>query len=141
MNAYRPRYFELVELVDPQILAERGERAWELLRPDALQMLVALREKFGPIVVNGTYLGHTYTESGLRRFDTGTGAKWSMHRYGGAYDMKFLRVTPREVSVYVLAHPDEFPMITTLEDVEQTVTWLHGDCRNHSRQGIWVVNP
>ena len=64
-----------------------------------------------------------------------------MHKKGGANDCEFKNATPKEVFIYILAHPDEFPLLTTLEDVDKTVFWLHFDVRNHGREGIWVVNP
>lgn len=138
---YRPRHFALAELVDPRVLAERGDRTWELLRPDALMMLDALRDKFGAIVVNGKLGGKTFTESGLRMAGTATGAAWSMHKFGGAFDCKPRACTPRDIYTYVLAHPDEFPHITTLENINATPTWLHFDVRNNDGGGIRVVNP
>jgi hypothetical protein len=141
MNTYRAKHFRLEELVDRAIFVERGDRAWWLLRPDALMMLDRLRDVFGVITVNDWADGGSHTEAGLRLPMTLTGAKWSMHKYGGAFDPKFRDVTPAEVSARILARPVDFPLITTLEDVAKTVTWLHFDVRNHSRAGIWVVEP
>lgn len=138
---YRPKHFALHELVGPAVFAERGERAWELLRPGALMALDALREKFGPITVNNWKSGGQYKESGLRDFGTSTGAKYSMHKYGGAFDCKFKDYTPKEVAAYILAHPQEFPTLTCIENPDSTPTWLHIDDRNHGQAGIWVVNP
>ena len=141
MNTYRPKHFALVELVGPEIFKERGDRAWELLQAPALRTLDALRNKFGAIIVNDWFHGGNYSESGLRRFDTQTGAKYSMHKFGGAFDCKPKNFSPLEAFNYVLAHSSEFPLLTTMEDATQTVTWLHFDVRNHNREGIWVVNP
>lgn len=138
---YRPKHFRLEELVDPHIYQARGARAWELLRPDALISLDLLRMRFGPLIVNDWHGGGRYSESGLRRFDTDTGAKWSMHKYGAAFDCKFVQVSSQEVHAYVLANADEFPQITVLEDIAATPTWLHFDVRISNREGIWVVNP
>ncbi len=139
--SYRPLHLKLQELVDPGIYGARGERAWELLQPSALRTLDLLRDKFGPITVNNWHNGGAHKESGLRRFDTTTGAVWSMHRYGGAFDCKFQKTTARQVYDYVLAHPDEFPELTTVENIDATPTWFHFDVRNHDKAGIWVVNP
>lgn len=138
---YRPKHFILQELVGPDVFAERGERAWELLQPAALVSLDKLRRKFGPVTVNNWHAGGQYQESGLRTSRSLTGAKWSMHRFGGADDCKFRDATPQEVYDYVLLHPDEFPEITAMENIIATPTWLHQDCRNHNREGIWIVNP
>lgn len=141
MNTYRPKHFALVELVPPDLFKERGERCWEWLDPAALRTADTLRKIFGPITINDWSWGGRHTERGLRRFNSTTGAEFSMHKKGGANDCEFKNATPKEVFIYILAHPDEFPLLTTLEDVDKTVFWLHFDVRNHGREGIWVVNP
>jgi len=139
---YRPKHFILQELVGPGVFEARGDRAFELLRPEALVTLDALREKFGPLTVNNWHAGGAFKESGLRDFTTATGAKYSMHRYGGAFDCKFQSLVTHEVYDYVLANRGEFPLITTVENVKFTATWLHFDVRNHDQgAGIWVVDP
>lgn len=135
---YRPVYFKLYELVDPLILQERGERAWELLHPGMLQALDGLREKFGPLLIND---GRTFKESGLRRWDTTTGAKYSMHKFGCALDLKPHACQPKDIYDYLLAHPDEFPAIKAVENIAATPTWVHVDGRNGDWPGIQVVNP
>lgn len=137
----RPKNFSLAELVDPAIYKARGERAWELLDVGALITLQQLRDKFGACIVNNWEAGGSFKESGLRSFSTGTGAMYSQHKYGRAFDCKFKAATPREVSAYVLANRDEFPRLTVIEDVTFTPTWFHFDTRLTGRQGIWVVKP
>jgi hypothetical protein len=118
-----------------------GERAWELLDLRALQTLQALRDKFGPLTVNNWHTGGAFKESGLRSFNTGTGAQFSQHKFGRAFDCKFKGGTPREVAAYVMMHADEFPLLTTIENPDATPTWFHFDVRSHNKEGIWVVNP
>ena len=83
--SYRPDHFRLEELVDPLLFRHAGERCWELLDERALQALDALRERFGPLVVNNwhskgsSFTNQIYRESGLRRWDTKTGAARSQH--------------------------------------------------------------
>lgn len=140
MTIYRTKHFTIHELVDPVTHAERGQRAWELLRPEALMTLDVLREKFGPIIVNNWHGGGQYRESGFRRHDSTTGAKWSMHRFGGAFDCKPRACTPKDIFDYVLAHPDEFPHLNRMENVVKTVTWLHFDVANSDTR-IKVFDP
>ena len=141
MTGYRCKFFGIKELVPPTIYAARGEAAWELLRPDALRTLDLLREKFGICTVNNWAAGGTYKESGLREFSTSTGAKYSQHKFGGAFDCKFKSATPAEVAAYVLKHQGEFPELTTIEDVKDTPTWFHFDVRNHAGIYILTVKP
>ena len=145
--SYRPKYFALNELVPPHILAERGERAWALMDDRILRGADWLREKFGPAIINGKFGGKVFTESGLRDPFTTTGAKWSQHKFGRAVDMKFLKVTAKEVYDYIIRNPNEAREngITTLEDIAFTGTWLHADCRalpdTFPDNGILVVKP
>lgn len=133
--------FIIQELVPPTIFAARGDRAWELIDANAAMSLQALRDRFGPCTVNNWHINGTYKESGLRAFSTPTGAAYSQHKYGRAFDCKFRNATPREVFADVMRDPSKFPHITVLEDVNFTPTWLHFDTRLHNRNGIWVVKP
>ena len=138
---YIPLNFALHELVPPEIFRSRGNRGWELLDPYALRTLQTLRDVFGSITVNDWYWGGRFSESGLRGFATGTGAALSQHKFGRAFDCKFKTATPKEAHDYILAHPDRFPYLTTLEDVRHTPTWLHFDTRNHQHSGVLIVRP
>lgn len=138
---YRPEHFALHELVPPEILRSRGDAGWELLDPGALVTLDALRTQFGSLTVNNYEWGGRYRESGLRSAESRTGARYSQHKYGRAFDCKFKRATPQEVYAYILATPEQFPHLTTLEDIEATPTWLHFDTRNNATPGIRVVRP
>lgn len=141
MSGYRPANFGVRELVTPEVYAARGERAWELLDPFALRTLQSLRDKFGPVTINNWHIGGSYKESGLRGFGSATGAMWSQHKYGRAFDCKIKGVTPKEACEYILAHMSEFPYLTVLENPAETPSWLHFDTRNHNKNGIWIVNP
>jgi hypothetical protein len=141
MRGYRPKHFELRELVPPDIHAARGDAAWELLDPRALVLLDALRDTFGPCTVNDWHRGGRFKESGLRDVVTGTGARYSQHKYGRAFDCKFADATPGHVFDYLLERAIEFPELTVLEDVKATPSWLHFDVRAANWEGIRVVKP
>lgn len=140
-NFYRCKHFVIQELVGPQVFKDRGEQAWQLLRPDACMSLDALREKFGPITVNNWHIGGAFKESGLRDFSTSTGASYSMHKFGGAFDSKPKSCAPKDIYDYVLAHSEEFPLIRRVENIAATPTWFHCDVANTGQQKILVVNP
>jgi hypothetical protein len=137
----RPKSFLLEELVDPAIHKARGERAWELLDPRALITLQALRDALGPCTVNSWHAGGGFKESGLRGFSTGTGAAYSQHKYGRAFDCKFRDALPAEALAYVQANRGKFPHLTVIEDVNYTPTWFHFDVRFTGRPDIWIVKP
>ena len=139
---YRCQHFVVQELVGPQTYADLGEEmCWRLLDEPMLRTLDTFREQFGPITINNWSSGGPYKESGLRDLLTPTGAKYSQHKFGRAFDCKFKDLSPAAASAFILANPTKFPLLTTLEDVRFTPTWLHADSRNHSGSGILVVKP
>jgi hypothetical protein len=141
----RCKYFGVQELVPPEIYRERGERAWELLDDRLLLTLDAARSYFGSIVVNDWSWGGGYKESGLRALNSPTGGRLSQHRFGRAADLKPQKVTVQEMYAAILAKPERFPHLTTLEDIFYTVTprgsWLHMDCRNNPTPGLRIIKP
>lgn len=137
----KPRSFKLQELVTPSIYNARGESAWQLLDPRALITLQELRDALGPCVVNDWADGGHYQESGLRDFETSTGAKWSQHKYGRAFDCKFKSLTPADALAYVQANREKFPHLTVVENPSATPTWFHFDTRFTGKPNIWIVNP
>lgn len=141
MNTYRPEHFKLQELVGPEFYTRWGERSWEWLQVPSLMTIDAIRKRYGAVTINTWADGGQFHESGLRDFATATGAGYSQHKFGGAFDLKFGAIAPTEVFDELLAHPEYAPMLTTMEDARITKTWLHVDCRNHGRPGIWVVQP
>jgi len=104
-------------------------------------MLDALREKFGPIVVNNWHSGGRFKDSGLRHPTSKVGAKASAHKQGKAFDCKFISAKLSDVHAFILKHPDQFPKIKRLECLTATPTWLHFDTRETGRPGIHVFKP
>jgi hypothetical protein len=141
VRGYKLRHFDLRELVTPEIWEKRGARCIELLDPRALRVLDDLRDTFGPVIVNNWHRGGGFTESGLRDPHTTTGAAWSQHKFGRAFDCKLNESTPREAFDYLLANQADWPEITVLEDIEATGTWLHFDVRAADWDGIRIVKP
>lgn len=151
---YTPKHFIIQELVPPEVYRERGERAWEILDPKMLMTIDAMRERFGPMIINtwhSTRLIGGYgmrKHSGLRTmsyFVDMHGEKagrekylssFSQHKYGRGFDAVFRDYKAEEVRKHVLASPGAFPYLTAIED---DVSWFHGDVRN--TQGIKVFKP
>ena len=145
--SYRPKYFALNEVVHPGAIQARGEKAWELMDERILRGADWLRELFGACTINGKFNGKGFTESGLRDPFTATGAKFSQHKFGRALDLKFHKVSVKEVYEYIIRNPSEARAngITTVEDIAYTPTWLHIDCRllteTFPENGVLVVKP
>lgn len=142
---YRPKHFTIDELVDPWFIANHSEdECWNLLDENAIRAIDALRDKFGPLRING----QGYTESGLRRPDTKTGAKFSMHKVGKAFDLKplVLEMTVSRMYRWIMANQAEaYAMgIRRVEDIQYTPTWLHVDAKDTGTENVGkivVVKP
>ena len=146
---YRPKHFTLAELVDPWFISQHSEsEVWDLLDENALRAIDAMRDKFGPLLING----RGYTESGLRRSNTKTGAKFSMHKYGRAFDLKPLGngVTVKQMYDWIVANQSEaYAMgIRRVEDIAYTTKgvnhWLHVDAKDTGKEWvnrIQIVKP
>jgi hypothetical protein len=53
-------------------------------------------------------------------------------------------MTIRQLFAILKAHEDEFVsqgLITTVENIDFTLTWLHIDCRNTGIDKLLIVNP
>lgn len=137
--------FYLDEFVCPEIYSARGAQSVQLLDMRIIMAVQFLREKIGkPITINTWWSGGQYHESGLREFNTRTGAKLSQHKYGRAVDIKVSGMTPREVYEVVMSHEQhliEHQLITTVESLAATRSWLHVDCRYTGLDKILIVNP
>ncbi len=135
------KHFLLQQLVPPTTFEALGDKAWELLDPALLTTLDQLYEAFGPMTVNNWHTGGKFKESGLRDPNTATGAPRSQHKIGKAADCKPLRITPQAMYAAILSDPSKFPLLTTLENIESTPTWVHVDVRPATQTGIRIVNP
>ena len=141
------KHFTIKELVDPWFLLNHTEaECWAMLAPEMLKALDEMRDWYGPIRING----RGYTESGLRRKDTKTGAKNSTHKSGLGFDLKFLAVgiTPQKVFADIVDDPTRFYAIgiRRVEDVAFTVRtggsgWLHIDGKDTGVSTIVIVKP
>ncbi len=129
--------FELSEFINPEILAKVGDRALDFLHPELIPTCQALRDKFGAIMVNGG----GFVDSGLRTPYGSVGAALSAHRFGCAADLKFATAHPIDVQNYIIAHQNEFPHITRLENAIVTVSWLHVETGDRGDKPIKVFNP
>lgn len=131
------KHFDIRELVPEQVYLDRGDKAWELLDDRAILTLDALREHFGPMIVNNWHMFNhpSWTPklrqwAGLRTSDSPWGTQYSQHQFGRAFDVIFRDWRSKDVRAYILANPDKFPYIGSLE---LGVSWFHFDVRNCER--------
>jgi hypothetical protein len=137
--------FYLDEFIDPTTYAARGEKSIALMDHRMIIFAQWLRETLGkPITINNWATGGQYRESGLRVFNTTTGAKWSQHKFGRAVDIKCAAATPKQLFSVIKAHEDYLikrQICTTIENIDLTPKWLHCDCRFTGLDKILIVNP
>lgn len=147
LTYYTPKHFQLQELVPRAVYEDykkRGKLDQLVWRFDcrALWTLDRLRDRYGKTYVNNWLWGGENQFGGFRPWGCEIGAKNSDHKFGRAFDSKFVDVSPYTVRGEILAdpwHPD-FQFITVLE---LEVPWLHFGVRNWNKQkyGILKVNP
>ena len=134
VNYYKPKHFDIRELVSPLVWKERGEMALQLLDPNLLRVIDRLQEKFGTMIINNWQWGGNRDLCGFRGHSDipklkqeGIYLKNDQHQLGNAIDAVFKNTTAEIVRQYIIAHPDEYPEIT---GIEKNVSWLHIDTRN-----------
>lgn len=143
---YRPKYLRLYELF-PRELYERFKhdplRLWSLMDDRVLWTADQLRERFGAIRVNDwRSRDGGFQLRGFRPWDTDIGAALSQHKFGRALDCNFKNATAQEVQVDIRENQNR-PQYLHITCIEDGVSWLHFDVRNHERQkyGLLIIKP
>lgn len=140
-------FFDLRELVDPEIWLEYGDSAIWFLDPKIIEFLNFSRKRYNkPITVNNwhyEHVGKAFSERGFRTPQSATGATLSQHRFGRAMDYNVRDMTPNEVRADIMKHQDDFMQagITTIEDGAFSPTWVHADRRYTRMNTILIVKP
>lgn len=139
--AYTPHHFRLEEFLPPKVFNDLAAantlwKGWLLVDERMLRSADQLRDKFGALTINDWHRGGTRDECGLRVPGMVNFKPYSQHSFGRALDAVSRTLSGDDMRRYILAHPDEFPFLTTLE---KDVSWLHADVRNCQR--IELVNP
>lgn len=135
------RHFVLEELVDQPFIERFGPRAAWFLDRSLVLCLDRLREAVGPITINNWHVGGVFHESGLRLPDTRTGAAFSQHKRGCAFDLKPKHIGIEQLFQHIQGKHYQYPQITAIENPAATKTWLHVDNRWHGGEHILIVNP
>jgi len=135
--------FYLDEFIDPSTYAARGAKSIQLIDMRIVYACQYIRDHLGSVTVNNWAKSGQYKESGLRSAFTKTGAKFSQHKFGRAADIKVAGKTPAEVHAFIKAHEQFFierQWITTMEELEDTPTWTHIDCRFTGLDKLSIVS-
>lgn len=126
-------YFDLREFVSHAQWQAYGEGVIKFIDPRIVDGMTFLRQWFdAPIIINNWHTGGRFQERGLRALNTTTGARMSQHKFGRAVDFNVQGLTAHDVYVRIIDGWDKvrlFTEFTTIEDVADTPTWTHIDCR------------
>lgn len=133
---YKCQYFSIKELVSPVVYERWGERAWMFFDEDELKELDYVRETFGsPIIINNWHKGGSLKQCGLRsNMDELVKNKktlyLSAHTMGKAFDLHALNGNNRKLyeHFYNLIKTKKLKKFKRLENFNNTLTWVHGDC-------------
>lgn len=137
LRSYKPRYFDIKELVSKAMYKKRGHKAISLLDAHVLYSLDTLRAflsdltpdqpKRGSLTVNDWMWGGIYQARALRAPGDDSYSSTSKHAHGMAIDTQSKYYTAEELRNFILENRELFPYITC---IEADVSWLHFDTRN-----------
>ena len=136
----RCKYFKIWELV-PKALYNGYEeyKLWWLFDERALWTLDALRDQYGKMVVNDWKSGGEYQERGYRLGGSATGALMSQHKYGRAFDCKFLDAPVAVVRQDCIDR--RYPCFEKITAIEIGISWFHFDLRNSDSDELLTFTP
>lgn len=128
---YKPKNYDLSELVHPQIIRTIGEKnSWRRLDEDALKDLQTIRELWFEIHGSGIYcnrLNLGIDSRGLRPPNDPDGSFYSTHKQGNTFDLEPVNGKTRELYefIYDLIKEGKLSKLNTLENFEDTLGWVH----------------
>jgi hypothetical protein len=125
-NKISPNFF-IHEFVYPQMFKMFGDKAIRYFDKRLIDIAEALRSHYGqPVTVNNYFWGGQFSLSGLRPFDTATGATFSDHKYGRVNDFKIKNINPEEVRNEIRKNYKTKwqPIGVTAIEID-TPTWTH----------------
>jgi len=126
------KYFELHEIVCPDVLHAYGEKAWAFFDSRLLITLDNLRERLNRgIHINNWHSGGQFTQRGFRcnicpLVKNAKGIYVSAHMTGQAVDFEVEGMVAEEVRQYIIKNKTLWPYSIRLE---AGVSWVHLDTR------------
>lgn len=136
--------FHIYEFVPKEIYEVYGANSKWFVRPEVIKLAQFYRDWFEvPITINDWQSGGRFSERGYRVPNSKTGAVYSQHKLGSAFDCTVKGMTANEVRKEILDHEFAFMMagLTTLEHEDYAPTWVHSDVRNTGLDYILIVKP
>ena len=140
--------FYLDEFVQRETQERFGLNAQRYIRKEIVMATQFIRTMSGlPITINNWANGGAYKESGLRDFNTSTGAKYSAHKFGAAADLKIGNLTSHEMVELLINYESDLLEygICRYENPDATKgrrrDWLHIDALWTGKNELIMVNP
>jgi hypothetical protein len=140
----KPTYFDLQELVCPDVFNKFGDFAWNFLDPRLLLTLDRIRAKLNKgIIVNNWSEGGSYDQRGLRcllcpivkaKYDS---LYMSAHLLGKAVDFDVQGLVAEEVREWIIKYKTLWPYPIRLE---KGVSWVHLDMYDTGEK-VYLFNP
>jgi hypothetical protein len=143
----KPRYFELKELVCPEVYNFYKNIAWQFFDTKLLITLDVLREHFNrPIYVNNWDSGGLFDERGFRCIKCpivqdrimANEMYVSPHMTGQGVDFDVEGMEAEEARQWIIHNPNILPYPVRLE---AGVSWVHLDTRYTGKEKVWLFNP
>ena len=132
----RSKYFKIQELVSEAVYKKYGDKSWEFIDTRLIKVLDLLREHFNrPITVNNWLWGGNLHQRGLRANKDELVANKkdyyiSQHCLGKAVDFNVKGLSTQEVYDEILRNIEKFYLISRIENIKDTPTWVHIDVAN-----------
>lgn len=135
----KSKYFKIQELVSKRVYDKYGDNSWMFIDTKLIKVIDLLREHFNkPITVNNWLWGGNLEQRGLRtNMDHLVKTKTeqdklyvSQHILGKAVDFNVKGLSVEEVYSEIIKNKDKFYLISRIENVKCTPTWIHIDVAN-----------
>ena len=147
MERYKPKYFELYELLPPELYKvdyyeseSARELGYELMDEKLLITIDIIRGEIvkAPLICNTWYMNGSRRNSGLRTYNCTIGATNSQHKLGKAVDLVCHSYTAEEIRQMIIAHKDLLPYPIRMEKGPD-ITWVHIDTKDMDYRGRKIV--
>lgn len=144
---YEPIYFSLDELVCQDVYNHFGLTAWEFFDQRLLITIDKIREVINkPIFVNNWQVHGEFDERGFRCIQCSLVKKAikenrlyvSPHMTGQGVDFDVQGLLAQEVRDWIVKNQNLWPYPIRLED---GVSWVHLDCRDHNAGKVYLFKP
>ena len=133
------RYFEISELINPEILKILSlEAAWLLIPQHVRYGLDRLRELYGePITINDG----DYVDSGIRTQNCSTGATYSAHKCNRGLIAFDLKCADQNKLRNIIEDNFADLHIKEVENYDKTLGWTHVAFHAERPNKLKIINP